>query len=111
MYTGDQQFLVPQAGGPPLIMQPQMPPVPRQPMFTEEVTNSFRAIYFFGKSRVSVNREFRLIEVFDESKSSVNRGSGIIFRILTVFLEDFLDLGGGIREPSDNTFNIITLFH
>ena len=59
VYTGDQQFLVPQAGGPPLIMQPQMPPVPRQPMFTEEVTNSFREICYFGELRVSVNREFR----------------------------------------------------
>ena len=43
-----------------------------------------------------MNRGFRLIEVFGESKSSVNRGLGIIFRTLTVFLEDFLDLGGGI---------------
>ena len=37
VYTGENQFLVPQAGGPPLIMQPQMAPAPRQPMFTEEV--------------------------------------------------------------------------
>ena len=50
VYNGNQQFLVPQAGGPPLIMQPQMPPVPRQPMFTEEV----RIL-----SMDSGNREFR----------------------------------------------------
>ena len=70
MYTGDQQFLVPQAGGPPLIMQPQMPPVPRQPMFTEEVTHSFRKYDIFGESRVSVNREFRSIEVVEKSNIS-----------------------------------------
>ena len=40
VYTGDQQFLVAQPGGPPLVMQPQMAPVPRQPMFTEEVNSS-----------------------------------------------------------------------
>ena len=54
VYTGDQQFLVPQAGGPPLIMQPQMPPVPRQPMFTEEVIIlSIRTIESFGESMIS----------------------------------------------------------
>ena len=76
MYTGDQQFLVPQAGGQPLIMQPQMPPVPRQPMFTEEVTNSFREIYFSG------NREFRRIEVFEGSNISGNQ----VFRVLDVIV-------------------------
>ena len=50
VYNGNQQFLVPQAGGPPLIMQPQMPPVPRQPMFTEEVMIlSIRGIERFGQ--------------------------------------------------------------
>ena len=38
VYTGAQQFLVPQVGAPPLIMQPQAPPqVQLQPPFTEEV--------------------------------------------------------------------------
>ena len=78
VYTGDQQFLVPQAGGPPLIMQPQMPPVPRQPMFTEEVTYSFREICYFGELRVSVNREFRRIEVFEGSNISGNQ----VFRVI-----------------------------
>lgn len=45
VYTGDQQFLVPQAGGPPLIMQPPMSQVPRQPMFTEEDVNQVAEMF------------------------------------------------------------------
>lgn len=45
VYTGQNQFLVPQAGSPPLIMQPQMASVPRQPMFTEEDVNQIAEMF------------------------------------------------------------------
>ena len=55
VYTGDQQFLVAQPGGPPLVMQPQMAPVPRQPMFTEEV---MLYLYCVDYTKKLITRDF-----------------------------------------------------
>jgi len=46
VYTGAQQFLVPQVGAPPLIMQPQAPPqVQLPPPFTEEDVNQVKEVF------------------------------------------------------------------